>query len=137
MVPHIIFSLGTNERFCVPLLDVVEITTVPEITAMPHQSSRLAGLVVFRGEVIAVGHFDEMIGFDHENGGDYKNMIVFRANNGSELIGLLVQDVYDIKHIHDKEKMLPNFHSPCVEFVVNDNSLLIQNINVAKMLANL
>ena len=137
MVPHIIFSLGTNERFCAPLLDVVEITTVPEITAMPHQSSRLAGLVVFRGEVIAVGHFDEMIGFGHENGGDYKNMIVFRANNGSELIGLLVQDVYDIKHIHDKEKMLSNFHLPCVEFVVNDNSLLIQNINVAKMLANL
>lgn len=137
MQPYIVFSLGTSERFCVPLLDVVEITTVPDITALPHQSERLAGIAMFRGNVIAVGRFDKIVGFTHDQYREPNNMIVFHANNGSELVGLLVQDVHDIKHISEHEKMSPNFHSAYVEFVIRDNSLLIQNINVLKLLEGL
>lgn len=137
MQPYIVFSLGTSERFCVPLLDVVEITTVPDIAALPHQSERLAGIAMFRDNVIAVGRFDKMVGFTHDRCPEPNNMIVFHAKNGTELVGLLVQNVHDIKHISEHEKTSPNFYSAYVEFVVHDNSLLIQNINVSKLLDGL
>lgn len=120
----LIFAM-TNEKFAINIDFLREIILADvKYTDISGSPDDLLGLITLREELIAVIDLRSYYGFSNEK--SEKNRILI-ASYGDETIGLLVDDIIDIKSIPDKdiEYMKENFQDNKISGVIHDSESLI------------
>jgi purine-binding chemotaxis protein CheW len=90
------FMIDENE-YAVNILAVNEILRYPDITRLPNTPNFIRGVINLRGNVIPVVDVRVRFGFSKGSITDLTRVIV--TENGGKLIGLLVDNVYQVVRI--------------------------------------
>ncbi|EDZ61255.1 protein containing CheW-like domain [Sulfurimonas gotlandica GD1] len=124
----LIFAMS-NERFALNIDYLREIILSDvNYTDIAGSSKDLLGLITLREELIAVIDLRSYYGFNSDK--NEKNRILI-TSCGDETIGLLVDDIIDIKSFPDRdiEYMRDSFEDNKISGVIHDNNSLISFFN--------
>jgi purine-binding chemotaxis protein CheW len=119
----------SNERFALNIDYLREIILSDvNYTDIAGSSKDLLGLITLREELIAVIDLRSYYGFNSDK--NEKNRILI-TSCGDETIGLLVDDIIDIKSFPDRdiEYMRDSFEDNKISGVIHDNNSLISFFN--------
>lgn len=125
MYQFLIFEVGL-QHYAIDLCDVREIVTYEGFTKMPDSRPWVVGLIQTRGQPMPI--IDLRIRFETDKNPLYAETTVIIATKLSEgkLLGLVVDDVKDIRHYTQKQilsadKIDENLNSLLVKGYIKDN----------------
>lgn len=88
-----------NSDYGVPIARVQEIVRVPEITPLPEAPVHIVGLINLRGRVLPVLDLPARLGLGHSAATRRSRVVVVKADDGKQDIGLLVDGVTKVLKI--------------------------------------
>jgi purine-binding chemotaxis protein CheW len=118
---YLTFRLA-NEEYGIPILTVVEIIKMMEVTPVPRTPSFVRGVVNLRGKVIPVVELREKFGMEHTEDTDETCIIVVKlGSDDSDLVmGIIIDTVSEVLDIQAQQiEPAPEFGSTCdTEFIL-------------------
>lgn len=94
------FSLG-SEKFCIPLLQVRELISVPETTPIPYSPKYFKGIMNLRGQVISVIDLRLKLGVKFQEN-ETENAVVI-VEFDSFRMGLIVDSINKVLQIEEDQ----------------------------------
>ncbi|BFT94076.1 MAG: chemotaxis protein CheW [Minisyncoccus archaeiphilus] len=108
----LIFRLP-NGLYAIDVAHVKEVISYTKINSVPNMKKSVVGIIDLRGEIITVfslSRFYDLIDQDKSE----KNIVILHSSVDSERFGMLVNQVYVVREIKEKEfEKLPDFLSSC------------------------
>lgn len=101
---YLTFHLG-KEEYGVEILKVKEIIGIMDITQIPNMPHYAKGVVNLRGKVIPIIDLREKFAMEAKNYDTRTCIIVVetRTRGGSIVLGIVVDEVSEVRHLVDKE----------------------------------
>lgn len=96
----VIFNLQ-GQRYAMKTEQVEEICKLIDITPVPNAPSYIKGLINLRGNVISLMELSKLLQLQLQEGQKYQNIII--AKTDSEMIGLLVGEIYEVMNIEQDQ----------------------------------
>ena len=90
-----------DERFGLPLSAVREILKVSSITHVPRARSHILGILSVRGRITTIVDLRRRLRMPAN--GETKSSRILLVDGGDEIVGLLVDEVYQVYRLHDEE----------------------------------
>ncbi|HJL16204.1 MAG TPA: chemotaxis protein CheW [Sandaracinaceae bacterium LLY-WYZ-13_1] len=94
-----------GERFALPLAAVREILKVAPITEVPRARPHVLGILSVRGRITTVMDLRRRLRMAPA-GDDDKQRRILLVDGGQEVVGLLVDEVYQVYRLHEEEMEL-------------------------------
>lgn len=94
----IIFELK-GRQYAMKTKQVEEITKLMDITPVPNAPHYIRGLINLRGNVISLMELSKLLDLPVGENQEYTNIIIAKIDN--EMIGLLVEDVWEVMNIEE------------------------------------
>jgi purine-binding chemotaxis protein CheW len=91
-VQHVVFYLGTT-RYSLPIEAVIEVSTVPRITALPGIPHYVRGVANLRGEILPVLDMRSLLGLPRISNTVLERMLVVRFTEQDAVVGLVVDRI--------------------------------------------
>ncbi len=112
-----IFRLGTA-RYAAALADVVEVAARPRIAPAPGAPAEIAGLMQIRGEIRVVWNTARTLHLAQTDIGETASVLLLRTPAGE--VGILVDDVEDIRNVNEDERRPAPEKSPHAAWMTDD-----------------
>ena len=94
------FALG-SEKFCIPLLQVRELISVPETTPIPYSPKYFKGIMNLRGQVISVIDLRLKLGVKFQESESENAVVIVEFDNFR--MGLIVDSINKVLQIEDDQ----------------------------------
>ncbi len=96
------FKVG-KELFAVPIEAIQEIIRMTEIVVVPHSPDFVEGVINLRGKVIPIIDLKKRFNTKQKNESDESRARIVVAEIGDSVAGLIVDDVYEVMRVEQKE----------------------------------
>ncbi len=135
---HLFFTLAST-RYALPLANVLEIGTIPEMTPVPNLPEWVAGVTNLRGEILSVVDIRAFLGIGRCERLKDNRLVVLRTMDDAMQCAILVDQVNGI-HVIAPERVRPPKApveaslQPFVEGIHDDDGRLIVVVNMDRLL---
>ncbi len=96
------FSLGT-EDYCIPLLMVKEVISVPDTTPIPNAPSYFLGVMNLRGQVISIIDLRKKLGIKNQDPPTEEAVII--VDLGGIFIGVIIDSINKVLDFNMKNEV--------------------------------
>jgi purine-binding chemotaxis protein CheW len=129
------FRLG-DEEYAVAIDSVQEILKAPVLTEVPRAPAHVAGIVLVRGEVVAVQDPRRRLGLSGTPGVSARVIV---CESGSERVGLLVDGVSEVlrllpSEIEERAQGIASIDADYIEGVGREGDRLVVILNLAALI---
>lgn len=137
---YVIFDLS-GETYGIPVVQVKEIITFPNITRVPRAPAHVEGIVNLRGNVITVTNLHKRLGLDQAEITRNTRIIVVEGNAGQDALGMIVDSVTEVVPIPEEivespSELIGNLEADYIRGVANREDRLILLLDLDRVLSH-
>ncbi len=139
MTQLVSFSVD-REEYAIPVLKIMEILRMPEVTRVPNTPTYVEGVMNLRGKVIPLVSLRKRFNLDgSENGRRTRTMVV---DVTGELMGFIVDSVSEVLRVAEAEILPPpaaisaGVQQECVSGVINRGERLLIMLDLDKLIGS-
>lgn len=133
---QVLYVAAHNHTFCIDVCFVEKIIQLPELEMLPGAPDEVAGLLNYKGKVIAVYDMAMLMGIDRNEAYSLNTMVVICAHDG-KAIGLIVdsikgQDVVKLGEAENNARI--EGHGAYLESAVTLNNVIVMVPAIKKII---
>jgi purine-binding chemotaxis protein CheW len=134
----IVFSLG-QVRYAVRATGVVEISKVPDFTAVPNVPEWVLGVTNIRGDIVTVAHLRLFLGMEAEDSYERGRIMVVRSSRGEVTSALVIDAVQGMRRfapgrIKPPRSPLDDRIAPYLDGVLSADESLVCVLDLERLL---
>lgn len=139
-VKHVVFVLN-DSYYAVPMVNVLELQRLPNITLLPHVPDWLRGVTNLRGDVLSVVDLRSLLGLPVAAGTVSQRLIVVRSTREEIATGWVVDRVIGIRGIASEDlkpcsTLMTGTAASFLSGIVEQDAHLIAVLDVNRVLSS-